>query len=451
MIIGAENNEDMPYPGRTGRRFAASDIRSLFSVIVPAMIFAALMISAQPFATQSTIQPSSDAGGDTVNQIGYSLLGMMALAGMVMIAVPRRVAAVLDPAWLFVITILVVAALISPDPSSALRSLAFTVIVVMTCIGILTIPQNENQLRQVFLIGVGAAIAISYFGVVFQPDLAVHSAASNEPQHVGLWRGHFSHKNIAGPVMAVFVLFGIYFMRSGNRVSGALITLLATIFVLQTGSKTTIGFLPVAIGVVLIGAVFGSRLLTFALSVLLIAAIAALTVGTVVWKPMAEAAAILIDDPTFTGRTTLWEFGIENIANRFWTGYGYDGFWLKPVVTRSDIAFDTPWDYRFIVHGHNNFIDILLMAGVPAGFFLIVILCLRPLVAFVRSARYPANRHLADLFAMILIFAILNSQLESFWFRRADPIWILMVLAIFGLRLTSRLPFSGGYRLLGPA
>jgi hypothetical protein len=33
----------------------------------------------------------------------------------------------------------------------------------------------------------------------------------------GFWRGHFSHKNIAGPVMCVIAIFGVYLMRSGQR------------------------------------------------------------------------------------------------------------------------------------------------------------------------------------------------------------------------------------------
>ena len=47
-------------------------------------------------------------------------------------------------------------------------------------------------------------VVTSYAGIVLLPDVAIHSANSAEPQHAGLWRGLFAHKNIAGPVMSCF-------------------------------------------------------------------------------------------------------------------------------------------------------------------------------------------------------------------------------------------------------
>ncbi len=420
-----------------------TDVYSLLRFLVPAILLAALLISMQPFGAQSTVQPAeTPPGNDAVNQIGYSLLGIIALAGMVMFAQPRRVTATVDVWWLLTVALLGFSAFNSPDTGSALRSLAFTLIVVMTCIGILTIPRNEDQLRRVFLFGVGSAIALSYIGVFALPGLGVHSADSVEFQHEGLWRGHFSHKNIAGPVMAVLVFFGIYFMRAGNRVTGLLVTALATVFVLQTGSKTTIGFLPLAIAIVMAGSVFGARWIIIALTVLSFTAITALTLGTVVANPLADAATMLVSDPSYTGRTTLWAFGLESISVRPWTGYGFDGFWLKPVVTGSDLPFDAEWDYREIVHGHNNFVDIMLNTGILSGLVIMFVLCVRPLGHFLTAARLRSNRRLADLYMMIIIFTMLNSHLESFWFRRADPIWVLMILGVFGLALTARAPYS---------
>ncbi len=55
------------------------------------------------------------------------------------------------------------------------------------------------------------------------------------------------HKNISAPVFSVLSMFGIYAYRVGLRWRGAAIAALAVIFVLNTGSKTTIGFLPVAV------------------------------------------------------------------------------------------------------------------------------------------------------------------------------------------------------------
>lgn len=428
-----------------GDRLAAT-AADLACVAVPAFLLCVLLVSFQPFALHSVIVNNSEAGGDAINQIGYSALGIVAFAGMLMLAAPARLAAVLDPVWLAMVAILVLSAFVSPDPVSALKSIAFTFIVVLVGIAVLTIPRDAEQLRRVFLVGICAAIALAYFGVIFLPDISVHGADSLEPQHAGLWRGYFSHKNIAGPVMAVFAFFGIYFIRTGARFTGLAVTIFAIVFVLHTGSKTTIGFLPVVIGIVMVGTVFGLRGLVVFMAIIAMLTIGALTVGSVIWQPLADLAAAASSDPTYTGRTTLWAFGLENIQHRFWTGYGFDGFWLKPVVTESALPFDAEWDYREIVHGHDNYIDIMLNLGVPAGLFVIWALSLRPLGAYMRSARDMANRRLADLFAMIVIFAMLNSLLEAFWFRRDDPIWIMLVIGIFGLRMTARLPYPSPRR-----
>jgi O-antigen ligase len=52
------------------------------------------------------------------------------------------------------------------------------------------------------------------------------------------------------------------------------------------------------------------------------------------------------------------------------------------------------------------------------------------------------NVLMADLFMMIYTFTALNACLESFFFRRADPVWLMFVFAVFGLRLTSRFVVS---------
>jgi len=41
---------------------------------------------------------------------------------------------------------------------------------------------------------------------------------------------------------------------------------------------------------------------------------------------------------------------------------------------------------------------------------------------------------------MMLLFTALNAFLESFFFRRADPVWLFFVFGILGLRMVARFP-----------
>ena len=64
---------------------------------------------------------------------------------------------------------------------------------------------------------------------------------------------------------------------------------------------------------------------------------------------------------------------------------------------------------------------------------------LAPVWHYLRTPNYRENVLLADLCLMIVAFLVMNSALESFFLRRADPAWLTLVIALTGLRLCSRL------------
>ena len=41
---------------------------------------------------------------------------------------------------------------------------------------------------------------------------------------------------------------------------------------------------------------------------------------------------------------------------------------------------------------------------------------------------------------MVVLFTSLNAFLESFFFRRADPVWLFFLFGLLGLRLAARFP-----------
>ncbi len=401
-------------------------------------LFATLLISFEPFASNErfAVEP---AGPNPVNQIGFSILCLIAIGGMATVALRKHVAAIADTGWVVIAACLLFSASNASDPAGALRSIAFTLFVVITCAGVLALPHSVSRLSTVLASAILLVLALSYFGILFLPELAIHGPGGAEAQHEGLWRGLFPHKNVAGPVVATFLFVGIYLMRAGNRWTGILIILLSALFVIQTGSRTTNGMIPLAIGTVLLGRLTATRWIPPLAAIALVGVAALFTVGASLSAAIFEMIADYISDPTYTGRTTLWAYGLEYIAQQPWAGYGFDNFWLKPIVTDSFLPIDAEWDYRDIVNGHNNYIDLALFMGVPAAAIVILLLCVRPMFDYARCRPFSENRRLADCFMMILVFVLLNSMLESSWFRRADPTWVMMIIAVLGLRMTSRL------------
>jgi O-antigen ligase len=402
------------------------------------LAFCLLMISLRPFETGSVFIPEEDAQGDRINQIGFLLAGAVTAAGMLTLASRRLLGVFLTPSWMAIGFVLLISIIVSPDPAVASRSIMLTLIGMVIAVGIVLLPADEKSFQKVSAAAILTVLAVSYLGVGLLPELGVHGTDVYEPQHKGLWRGHFSHKNIAGPVMSVFVMFGIYLWRSRLRLIGASIIVLALIFVLQTGSKTTGGLLPIAIAIVLAGRMFGLPLLTVALYAAVVAIVTGLTLGTIYSESWASLSEIVVADPSFTGRVTLWEYGLENVGRNFWFGTGFDGFWGTPIVQNLEFPFERAWDFRGIVHGHSNFVDMALTMGVVGFVILLWALYIVPAFNYVKSCRVRVNNNIADLFMMILIFTTLLSFLETFFLRRIDPIWLMMFMAIAGLQLMAR-------------
>lgn len=411
-------------------RFAASSLAYL--------AFCLLILSLRPFDAISLFADEEGVEGDRLNQIGFLIAGAVTMIGLATLVNRRLLGVFLTPAWFAVGAVLLISIVVAPEPSDAVRAIILTLIGMMIAAGIVLLPPDEKAFQRISIAAILTALAVSYIGIVLLPDLAIHSAGEHESQHAGLWRGHFSHKNIAGPVMSVFVMFGIYLWRSKLHLAGAAITVLALLFVVQTGSKTTNGLLPIAVAIVFAGRIVGLPQLTIGLYVTVVALVAGLTLGTVYSETWASYTEAILADPSFTGRVTLWQYGLENIGRNLWFGTGFDSFWGTSTVRDIEYPFEYAWDFRGIVHGHSNFVDMALTMGIIGFLVLFWALYVAPAVNYLKSCRVKANTNIADLFMMILIFMTLLSFLETFFLRRIDPIWLMMFMAITGLQLTSR-------------
>lgn len=407
------------------------------ATILAATIFAVMLISFRPFNPAGS--NATDGGGDIVNQLGFGALGALSIAALLSYVDRRVLSAVLSPWWLILLAFFALSVVHATDPGAAGRSAAFTLIGLVSVIAVLTLPRDADSFSSVLAFGAVATIGLSYIGIIALPSIAIHSAASIEAQHAGMWRGLFSHKNIAGPVMACLSFVGLYLWRRGWTWTGILVFSGAVLFMANTGSKTTVGLVPLTIGMVMGPSIIGLRPLAPALYLLAFVGTALGTLGIVFIDPLKDLAADYFPGLTYTGRTTLWAFSGEMLAKRPWTGYGYESFW-GPFVQSMELPFDREWDVRGIVHGHNGYLDIAVIMGIPAAIAALLAFVVAPLVDFMRVGTRRENVLLADLFLMFLLFTSLNSFLESFFFRRVDPVWVFFLIGAFGLRLVARFP-----------
>ncbi|MCL8000043.1 O-antigen ligase family protein [Brucella sp. 21LCYQ03] len=376
---------------------------------------------------------SEEKSSNIINSLGYSILGVLYLCALLMLVDRHILLRSLPMSWLIVFIIAFWSCFYAQDSAASMRSLALTLCSMIVVAGILLLPRSEQDFVGAGSNAILGIIVINYAALILIPHIATHTQLGLEGGHIGSWRGHISHKNFAAPVFSMLAIFGIYCWRVGVRFRGLAIFVLSAIFVLQTNSKTTAGFFPLAIGIVFLSRLFGSAFLTIIVHLLFTIIIFCLTIGTVFSSTLYNLTNFLLKDPTFTGRNAIWNFGLEHVPERLLNGYGYYGFWQSPLVTGAERNFEAAWDVRGIVSGHNTYLDAILMFGVPCGLLMIILLVLKPLVDYLRAYRYPENRAIADFFLMIVVFMTYDGMLETFLLNRSDAMWLLFALGSYGM------------------
>lgn len=407
-------------------------------IVIACVLFTLLMISLRPFGLGIDPSEVSKISSDIVNQIGYTTIGLLSLFCMTTMVDPKGLRALFDGPLAIMFLIVLVSLMTGLGPAGGSRVFLFVVFAALGVATVLVVPKDVESLATVIAVSALAFLAISYFGVFFLTERAVHQAYESEAIHAGLWRGVFSHKNVAGPVMASLSFAGIMLWRLGWRASGLAVVLLAGVFVINTGSKTSAGVVPMAALVVLLPSLIGQRWLTAVGALGALALFLTFTVGIVISDDLNRIVQGVAPGTTYTGRTSLWTFVLERIAEHPWTGVGLENFWRTPAMDVFERPYWLAWDVRSSVHAHNGYLDIALGLGLPALVYFLAVMIVRPTIDYVRVPRRFTSVVISDFFMMVFIFTTLNACLESFFFRRADPVWLFFLLAVMGLRLCAR-------------
>ena len=405
-----------------------------------AAILTIVFVSFRPFTSSDVNEPGQQsASGDIVNQLGFGLLGIIC-AYIMAYKVPKDVVrALLHPLWIILMPILALSVWNADVPASAMRAMLFSMVVVLAAATALGLLRNLSDLVSTLAATSAASIALSYLAVFAFPAQGVHDGSGFEAFHSGLWRGIYDHKNVAAYVLGSFALFGWFVSRNGRPLTGLLIAAAATAFVVQAGSKTVLVILPAAIFLAMLAQWISWRPLKVLVLILPLAVLATVTLGAVVYPPVLDQIHYYFPGQTYTGRTDIWIFGLNSLADSPIWGYGFESFWNTPRVANMVQPIDLGWDVRGIVHGHNSWLDAALAFGIPGTIVLGLVLVVLPLVDYCRIPNSGNSGKLAGLFITIWVFTAMGASLESFFFRRADPVWFCMLISVIGLRLTARL------------
>ena len=406
---------------------AAMSLRS----ILLAAVFLLLWISLHPFVSLGDPDELTETGS-IANQIGYSLL-LILLAAWCFAHDPSRLLVLLRPVFVAMLLWFVVSVVSSWEPALSARRLIFTLVSMSIGAMVLLLPTNQRHFASVMAAVVLVVLAACYLGVFLAPTLSVHQTSDlAEPELAGDWRGVFSHKNEASVAMVLFIFIGMFVARVRSLALGSLIVVSALVFLLFTQSKTAIAMLPITLILTDLINRIGKPAIGITLGLSVIGVFIILSIGSLYWEQVRDLLDMVLPDASFTGRTDIWQFALDHIAQRPITGYGFGAFWGTHEVVYG-MSGNSVWA-NSVAHAHNAYLNMALTIGIPGSVLVTVWLVVLPLVDFYRASPDPAASPLKLLCLRTCLYAACASCFESLLLQEGG---LFLFTAAFGLRFLS--------------
>ncbi len=395
-----------------------------------------VLVTLDPFPDLRSEDVTAVVGGRMA--LTYIVFGLLAVVAVLFVAATDAPAlkSLVTPLHLCLVGWLLINIVFSESRGVSIQRFVLAASVTSLAVLLPLLPPTQRS----FNLCLGAAalvlLALCYLGVFLAPQYSMHTALDlTEPQLAGDWRGSFGHKNIASPVMTILAYVGIYLCAVGSFVMGPAIAALAGIFLIFTGGKTSTALCLAIYGLASLVCVTRSlwlkRIICFAPLIVM----NLLTVGTAGSPALASVTRLLPIDPTFTGRSDIWQFALGAVAERPVLGHGYAAFWDS--VTERETAKGAEWATT-AAHSHNSYLDLAVTIGVPGLVLVILIFVLSPLKNFQTAQAHSHSSGLAKLLLTIWLFCLYYGTTETFLLDRQNPIWFMFALAVAGLHFLAR-------------
>ena len=400
----------LPYAAPTGilDRYA---IVPLLACVYATIVFPLIIVTCSPDDTVCLLAARPE------NKIVWPILATIAAV----IAVRNLSRLTLPPNITFLVAYLALAGasvLWAFKPEIAFVRFSQQVMIVFSIVvPVMLTARTTDMLRGLFIcFAVAAALNVAF--VLGRPPITLKFATWGYP-------GYFSGKNYLGEFAAITLLLSMHEMlHSGlRRTLGIVFAVVAVALLVASNSKTSMGLALLA--PLLAGATLVVRrmtrlspaliLISIPISYAILSGLTGFTIN--------RLSYMLYGDPTFTGRTIIWDFARSEIARSPLLGWGYQSFWLvgpdAPSILRA------PGWVKHMPNAHNGYLDTMLETGY-AGFALLLAFILATLHAIGCIAdRTPAR---AWMVLSLVLFVIVANGLESGWVRGFEMLWVVFLV-----------------------
>lgn len=209
-------------------------------------------------------------------------------------------------------------------------------------------------------------------------------------------RFFFYHKITAGIYCAVAIIANTDINRGAVRV---LLNVFLSICLLLTGSSSAIAIIALfaIYNFVARGALRRRLPPSMLLLILLIAALTGFLLGPFL---LGDILTLLGRDPTLTGRTLLWSWGLDVGWERPVFGWGFEGYMESELAQQQARSFAQFQTYE-VPHFHNSYIQMFVDMG-AVGLAFVVFIPIATFTKLYNSAKLVGDRKSALNSALIL-------------------------------------------------
>jgi len=309
------------------------------------------------------------------------------------------------------------------------RLILTTLIIYMVFIAVRQL--NLEKCFHYMRIVLGVTLALNLLTVALFPQIGIHQfEADIDPGLVGHWRGFLPEKNVAGALCAITILVFLFHQSRWPTLRFGTMAL-ATLFLIETGSKTSLGICALAAVVGWSYRFYDQRYWPFGV-IGLFSIIGGLAAFALVH--LNDFQSELAQPDALTGRSQIWPVLIAYITDHPLLGTGYGSFWnigeASPVF---DYAKPGSWVQK-ISSGHNGYLDLTAQIGLPGLALAFYALIFQPLLNLLTK---PVNSPSGPLLLAILLFCIGHNGTESTLMDRDHFIQFCLVLTLAMIQLAT--------------
>ena len=301
--------------------------------------------------------------------------------------------------------------------TSFIRFAQQTMIVVSIVVPAMLASRNSDLMRGLFIC-FAIACVLNLIAVFTRPPIDFKFATWGYP-------GYFAGKNYLGEFAVVALLLSIHelFYPGRRRIGGIVIAIIAIALLILSNSKTSMGLTVLAPGLAAATLLIRRKTRLSPAIILLSIPVGWYVLSTVTGVTVYRLSNILYGDPTFTGRSVIWEFIKTEIAHRPLLGWGYQSFWL--VGPDAPSILNAPGWVKDMPNAHNGYLDTMVELGY-VGYALLLGFVIATLHAIGRIAdRAPVR---AWLVLSLAVHIIITNALETVWMRGFEMLWVVFLI-----------------------